>query len=348
MTPFSGRLTKQEINLINRLFTSGIVTAKVGAADTDSQVTHYLLYPQKIDHYLQYTFGYRIEHYNQCLLLNSNQLSLKSDEIAVILAFIRFVINNGTTDQAFEYQAPLMPIEAVLSGLHLNLRTSSKTQNRIIDILTTYLVNQFQVLDLQWFSDEIDSEGAGTQYWVYDDSFFSFAQLLVNHLNNQLTTPTKTIDPRQQLNRLLLSQFFLDATSDPHSWQFLQENRSLIAQEWSILTPYELEITDDYAIVLTHNRRPSQSQSTITAIGVARQLNAKGLNHTQLRQRIISEFHHHYHKPPTSADIGGALKQLWRLHLIQIIDHQYHKTNLTDRFSVSTNQADLNIRYSRQ
>lgn len=157
----------------------------------------------------------------------------------------------------------------------------------------------------------------------------------MDYLTQQRPIPDLT--PVQMVNRALLIQQYVSRTRQPNLFQTLVDHRDAIAAQWRQLQRFDLEVGENYALLLDTMRQPVTARAFVVGIAVAQQLGI-GLPDNELNQLIRAI-------TPTiigknSVNPTEVKKALLANSLVEEKDGFYHPTALIKRFDVATKDEE--------
>lgn len=222
---------------------------------------------QRIGTFFDNLVGRRPGNYQENLVLLLGQQRLSATTVHVLLATFKAIINlpelqNQSRDRVVLTDTVVRQVNSEVTEL------DDKTILRQINAI---FVDQLGLLVLDRPETPTEEQAAEVQdFWDVSPDFNYVAQCLVDQLLT--TTQTMKLTPVQQLNRLLLTQRFISRSRNPQLWPTLMANRVAIAAQWAQLQRFDLEVGDDYALLLDTQRQPSGAKPFIVAIAVAQRL----------------------------------------------------------------------------
>jgi len=318
--------------LDHQVFTTAIAprmpTTQIDAINSVKQRSH----QQRISAYCRNLLGVIPEYYQANLLLLFGPGSLNADEVHVLLATLKAVINlpdiqDNKTGQVVETK---MIINQVYS------EATNLSEKVIFCYITQLFVDRFKLfkpdLPENAFTDE---EVEVNEYWDISPDFVLVAQAIVNSLLKPADVTTYT--DQQQVNRALLKKRFLSPTTTPSLWAKLVSNKPEIATQWQSLGRFDLECGDDYALLLDRNRQLSTARPFMIAIAVAHSL-GEGFEADQLTSRIRLIARQLY--PENMVNPSAVKEMFWDNSLAYQTDGFVVPTPLADRFQVRTPRED--------
>lgn len=280
------KLHATERFVINQLIDRGVFTSTLTPRTPQATVEAVMalkrtVTQQRINGYLKNLVGTIPENYQENLVWLLGPLKEDAETVHVLLATLKAVINipelqGNRTDRA-------VLIQTVVRQVHSEVTTLDERE--IHRLITALFVDRFKLFipDVPEYTP-IDQDQEITEYWDIDPEINRFAQAVVTHFRQKQAMPP--LSAIQRLNRALLIKRSLNrATTSPQLWQALQDNRQAIAQQWAQLDRFDLEIGDDYALLLDHARTPSRAKPTVVAIALARQIGV-GIPLEKLNQKI--------------------------------------------------------------
>ncbi|MFC6169635.1 hypothetical protein [Loigolactobacillus jiayinensis] len=324
--------------IINQLFDRGIFTSTITPEMTNNTVNAIAalkqpLVQRRITNYLTDLLGMGPYNYQENLLLLVGEQQLTAEEVHVLLATLKAVINEPSI-QADE-DGRIVSAQTIIRQVRSEV--VDLDEKRIFRLIKRLFVERFKL-----FTPEQLEQAPGDQailveeYWSVSPDFTSVAQCLVNNLRTaQQRTPLTEI---QQVNRGLLRRRFLSPKVTPYLWTVLVENKVKIAEKWAQLQRFELEIGDDYALLLDRQRQRSAAKPYIIALAVARSLGA-GLPQEQLNQRVHQIVERLY-GAPQNVSITLVKEALFENALASKHGQNILPTPLVKRFAVRATEEE--------
>jgi len=281
MSPLHG----PERLIINQLIDHNIFTSTITGQTT--QVTQEAIQAlkrptvqQRVGTFLEQLVGRRPGNYqeNLVLLLGGNQLPAVT--VHVLLATFKAIINLPELQNQARDRVVL--IDQIVR--QVNSEVTELDDKAILRQINAIFVDQLGLFVLDRPDIPVEAQGVTVQdYWDVSPDFNYVAQCLVDQL---VTTEQSTkLTSIQEVNRQLLTQRFISRSSQPQLWPTLMASRHAIAEQWVQLQRFDLEVGDDYALLLDTQRKPSGSKPFIVAIAVAQRLGV-GVPEDELSQLI--------------------------------------------------------------
>lgn len=282
-------------------------------------------------HYLTTLLGEAPAVYQSNLLLLLGANRVPADQVHVLLATLKAVINlPELQDVALDRAVPVLTIIRLVHSEvpDLDEKTIRQTINNLF-------VDRFGLFKADRPLQTVD-EGATEieEYWDVSPSFIYVAQCLVNELLQQRDTPALT--ERQRVNRGLLRYRYLSPQTTPQLWPLLQAHQVALAADWAPLQRFDLECGDGYALLLDRQRQPSTARPFAVAIRVSQQLGTglpvKDLN-TLIHEVVQQLF------PKVAVNVSDVKKALTEFALATQRDGFIRPTPLSQRFTVQVESA---------
>lgn len=257
--------------IINQLLDQSLFTSTIqsGMTNRTKEAIQALKRPQvqqRVNTYLRDLVGVVPENYQENLVFLFGQPQLAPETVHLLLATLKTVINLPEMQPGAER---IVATQTIVRLVHSEVVTLDERE--ILRQLNDLFVDRFKLFipdtpEIQ--SSEITQEV--TEFWDVSPDFNYVAQCIVDYLQQQRQTPELTAD--QKVNRALLIQQFIGRQTQPDSWQTLQEHRDRIAEQWRQLQRFDLEIGNNYALLLDTTRQPVTARAFVVAIAVAQQL----------------------------------------------------------------------------
>lgn len=321
--------------IINQLFDHGVFTRTITPAMPQSNIDaiQALQRPnvqKKINTFMHDLLGIGPENYQENLLFLFGLNQLNEDEVHVLLATLKAVINLPELQGRDRVVSVSTLIRLVHSEvIDLDEQIIYKLINEIFVERFALLVRDAPEYPVSEQVQEVE------EYWDISPDFVYVAQCIVLHL--QTSVSRLHLTELQRVNRVLLAHRFISSKTTPHLWSYLQANKNTIAQQWSQLQRFDLECGDDYALLLDRQRQPSTSKPFVIAVKIARSLGA-GVPVEQLNrliQRMIRQMF-----PDHSISISLVKQALFDYSLAVKQDGFITPTAIAQRFAVHIDEED--------
>lgn len=326
------KLSNSECTIINQLLDTGVFTSSVTRQTSKSKIDVINSLKkgstqQRINKYLDDLLGMKPENFQENLLLLLSSSSETAENIHVILATLKTIINlpdlqNNQDDRVVETAAVVRQVHSEVVELD---------EKVIYRLIVKLFVDRFQLFtpDLPEYED-MEHDQEVTEFWDVDPNFNFFAQGMVNYLKNSATSNKLTII--QQVNRALLIHRYLSPKNSPRLWMELLKNKEEIAQQWSQLGRFDLECGNNYALLLDKTRQPSKSKQAAVAIAVAQEIH-EGIPENEL----MAEIKKVTKKVLTKSTVSPSLvkQALLEFDLVEIKNDFVSPTAIVKRFAFS-------------
>ena len=281
------QIHQNERMIINTLFEQGVFTngttpkmpqRQIDAANASKKP----LTQQRISSFLQELLGVIPTQYQGNFAFLFGADSLEPAAVHVLLATLKAVINLPELQNNLEDRA--VATRTIIRQVHSEVVELSEWQIR--GVISQLFVDQMGLF-VAGVPEMVDPATSDPQevddYWIVDVNFNQVAQCLVDRLVNPSVASKLSLG--QRVNQALLLRQFLSPRTAPELWPFLREHQAEIAAQWAQLGRFELEMGQDYALLLDRQRQPSTAQPFILAIAVAQSLGA-GIPVAALSSRI--------------------------------------------------------------
>lgn len=281
---------------------------------------------QRINSYINNLIGVYPENVQENLLLMIGSDYESSETVHVLLATLKAVINlpelqASQTDRSVLAQTIIRQVHSEVVDLD---------EKEIRRIITELFVDRFKLFKLD-YPELIQSEQNQevTEYWNISPDFNLVAQAMVN----QMTSLNAVIlNDEQRVNRALLLQRFISSKKSPQLWKSLLDKKEKIAEQWANLDRFDIEIGDNYALLLDKKRQQAKSKPAVVAIAVARAIHT-GISEVDLnvviKEKIAEIF------PNNNIGLSLVKESLIDFGLINIHDDFIFPTPIIQRFAVS-------------
>lgn len=330
--------------VINQLLDQGVFTSTPtrGMTKTKVEAIEAVRRPpvqQRINAYLKDLVGIGPQNYQENFVFLLGRPQLDAETVHVLLATLKAVINLPESQQRETLVVPALTIVRQVHSEVVNLE-----EREIYRRITSLFVDRFGLFvpDVP-INKTSDLPQEVTEYWDINPDFNYVAQCIVDDLEKRAEHPSLTAV--QRVNRALLTrQFIYDRAQDrpgarDELWEALQQNKEKIADQWSKLQRFDLEVGQHYALLLDNQRQPVTARAFVVAIAVAQQLGA-GVPVEQLTaeiKRVMPSVIGDQEVVPTEVK-----KTLLTNELIEEHNGYYVPTRLVQRFAVATaNEEDV-------
>lgn len=318
--------------IIDQLLDRGLFTSTITAEmpqNVATAVTAFQrpLVQRRVTSYLKELLGVAPYNYQENLLWLAGPGQLSADEVHVLLATLKTVLNEPSLQaNADERVVATQTIVRQVRSEVVNL-----DEKLILRLIRQLFVERFKLLTPERLEQAAsDQEAIIDEYWSVSPDFASFARNLVDYLQAQVKKPALT--ELQQVNQALLLQPFLSPQTTPTLWPILVAKRQVIAAQWAQLQRFELEVGADYALLLDRQRQQITARPYTVALAVARSLGA-GLPEDQLNQRIHQVVAQLFGSPQKVA-VGQVRAALFDNGLVLQAGQNVLPTAIAQRFSV--------------
>ncbi|MCH4056935.1 hypothetical protein [Lapidilactobacillus gannanensis] len=275
--------------IINRLLDQSVCGALPESSDSQAISTALsaikkTAVQQRINHYLKDLLGIAPENYQENLVLLLGAELVEPETVHVLLATLKAVLNipelqGNQDDRAVATQTIIQRVHSEVVELD---------EKEIRKLISQLFVERFKLFvpDLPEYTLN-DQEQEVEDYWDISPNFNLIAQSMINVFIRQETAVKNRAELTevQQVNQALLTRRYLSRLEMPQLFATLMAHKKEIATAWAELNRYDLECGDDYALLLDHNRRPSQAKPTVVAIAVAQDIGV-GIPERELTDRI--------------------------------------------------------------
>lgn len=278
-------LSNSERIIINQLLDRGVFLSSINKQTPKSKIDvinslKQNTVQQRINRYFEDLLGLQPESYQENLLFLLSSSSESPEIVHVILATLKTIINlpelkSDRDDQVVETSAIVRQVHSEVTELD---------EKEIRRIIVKIFVDRFQLFtpDYPEF-EEKETDQEIVDYWDVDSNFNLFAQAMVNYLRKQGNGKELTVI--QRINSALLIHRYLSPSNSHGLWLELLKNKELIADQWAQLDRFDLEIGNNYALLLDRNRQTSRSKQSAVAIAVAKDIH-EGIPEIELMDKI--------------------------------------------------------------
>lgn len=329
-------LHQNERLIINQLIDQSVFTSTLQKNMTNrtKEAIHALKRPQvqqRVNTYLRDLVGVLPENYQENLVFLFGRPKLESETVHLLLATLKTVINLPEMQPG---ASRIVSTQTIVRLVHSEV--VALDEREVLRQITHLFVDRFKLFipdtpEVQ--NNEITQEV--TEFWDISPDFNYVAQAIVDYLTQQRLAPDLT--PVQMVNRALLVQQYVSRTQQPDLFQSLVDHRDTIAAQWQQLQRFDLEVGEDYGLLLDKTRQPVTARAFVVGIAVAQQLGI-GLPDNELNQLIRTV-------APTiigksTVNPTEVKKTLLANSLVEEKDGFYHPTALIKRFDVATENEE--------
>ncbi|CAJ1192510.1 hypothetical protein CPEBRM1_ABPJDJAI_01403 [Companilactobacillus paralimentarius] len=326
------QLNNSERLVINQLLDTGLFTSK--PYKPTNEVTNAIKsmkkpqFQKRISIYLRDLIGMAPENVQENILLLFGNEYENSENIHVLLATLKAVINLPELQVNQKDRSVLT--QTIVRQVHSEvIDLDEKEIRRIINQL---FVDRFKLFTLDYPElTQSNQSQEVAEYWNVNPNFNQVAQAIVNQL---LVHQELDLNDEQKLNRLLLNSRFISRESNFTLWNYLMDHKDSISQSWKNLNRFDLEIGDNYALLLDTKRQQVKSKPSVVAIAVAKAIHT-GVSENNSNDLIKEQTRIIF--PKNSIALSAVKEVLMGFGLIKIKNEFIFPTPLIQRFSIEKN-----------
>lgn len=324
--------------IIDRLFDHGVFTSTVTPEMNQNVIDAIMAFKRpivqrRVMNYLRDLLGVVPVAYQENLVFLPSYQHLTPDEVHVLLATLKTVIN----EPSLQVNADERVVATQTIVRQVRSEVTDLDEKLIFRLIRQLFVERFKLFTPERLEQAAsEQEALVEEYWSVSPDFTSFAQCMVDSLQPQ---PHTALNEIQQVDQALLMRPFLSPRTTPRLWQLLTINKMKIAEKWAPLQRFNLEIGADYAVLLDRQRPKINSKPYTVALAVARSLGV-GLPEKQLGQRI-HQLNQQLFNNANEVALSLVRAALFDNGLASITGHNIVPTAVVSRFAVQITEEGV-------